>query len=145
VKEYIEIIVRRSAGYEGPHQEMIESLPDLYYTVNRLISRETLPQRQRVFAMAVIGYFSIHDDVLSVHDLGAEGYLDDAYVCCHVLRHFVDVLGAEDLYDHWRGKHDLLALLKEPFERLAEDLDDRGEAALRFAGLSAYTLGGSSE
>jgi hypothetical protein len=145
MKDFVDIIKRRSEGYKGPHAEVIQSVPELYTLLNKLISRQALPPRQRVFALAVVGYFSIHDDVMSVHDFGADGYLDDAYLCCHVLRHYLDVLGAEDLYEYWGGETDLRHLLDEPYLALEADLGPRAESALNFAGLAAYMTGGIHE
>ena len=86
----------------------------------------------------MVGYFTISDDALSVHDFGPDGYLDDAYVCCTVLRHFLHVLGAEDLYEFWGGSGDLRELLGTPFDALSEELGKRGRRALNFAGIGPY-------
>src|SRR6187399_564586 len=101
--DFLEIIRKYSRNYRGPHTLIVENLEPVYVLINRLVSRQRLPHAERVMALAAIGYFCVFDNVVSVYDFGAEGYLDDAYLACWVLRRCLDAVGAEELYEQWQG------------------------------------------
>lgn len=109
-------------AYEGPHAEEVGLGPDLYLTLSHLMEDGRVGIGPRGKICRALAYFILHFDVLPEELYGAEGFIDDVYVCLWVLDRLGEELPENVLEDAWVGEGTLAGTVDEFLPRLEEAL-----------------------
>jgi len=123
------------AGYEGEHQELIVSAPDLYRLFTRLLDDANLPGQLRPFVILAIGYFNLQADIMPEDLKGARGYADDIFFCALIADRIRRELDSDEvLRNNWEAKQPLMSLLEEILAKEQALIGDRRDLILWYTG-----------
>jgi len=124
-KGFYNLLSQETGAYKGNFDRIIKHGPNLFKLMCELLDEEINPEDRRMLGCA-IGYFAIPSDIIPEDSLGAVGYIDDLYVCSHVLMHIRDKYDMELLAHHWEGDEDLAKVLENTFEVTRDMFEQRG-------------------
>jgi len=84
---FSEIVKKNIENYIGPHSNVLKFAPDFFDLVVGLYKKD-MPYPYKEIVNSAISYFVLPNDLLPEDKLGAFGYLDDLYLCAHIIKKF---------------------------------------------------------
>lgn len=127
LKEYLE-------SYPGSYNHIIDYSPDLFKLLTDILNEKVLSADNRLKISAALGYFVVPIDVVPESIYGPEGYIDDLYLCCHVLNDIVKELGYSFIEDLWEGSESLDLVLDKCLKESEAILADEKIFVLKYVG-----------
>jgi uncharacterized membrane protein YkvA (DUF1232 family) len=116
--------------------EVILYIPEYFRLLSDLLDQDIVDKDARMLVNAALGYFVAPDDVLPDDTYGPMGYIDDTFMCCHVLK----ILFAEykDLiYRLWASDEDFEEVMNKCYNNSSIFLDEKDmkDRVLVYSGL----------
>ncbi len=105
--EYYLTLSERSAGYEGPHAELVTRTPDFYLLLHRLLADRRLTGKYKAYLAQVLSFMTAPIDVLHDDFIGKATYMDDLCAAGAVLRVISRCQGPQLINEHWHKDYDL--------------------------------------
>jgi uncharacterized membrane protein YkvA (DUF1232 family) len=133
---FYELLRDDLAGYRGEFEEVVLLAPDYFRLLTNLLEDARVLREARLRIAAALAYFVAPYDVEPEEVYGPLGYLDDLFVCTHVVRELRALLPAEVLEAAWEAEFDLDATTDAVYEKTRQRLGERGAEALAYVGLS---------
>ncbi|MDI6701569.1 YkvA family protein [Methanothermobacter wolfeii] len=121
--------------YRGEYERIVDHAPDLFRLICELLAEADLDRMERLKLCAVLGYLVAPNDVIPEEIYGPNGYIDDVYLCSHILHELAGRRGYGYLEEYWHGDEELEDVVVECLERSSEILGDDRWAVLGYAGL----------
>ena len=130
-----QIIQFKTDGTE--FDETIIYVPDLFRFLADLLDQEVLDREARIMIDIALAYFVAPGDVLPEDAYGAMGYIDDMFVCCHVLKTLLPQYQSTFL-SLWKLDENMEEVLDRCYNYSSRFLDDKGlkGKVMRYSGLS---------
>lgn len=133
---FYELLRDDLASYRGEFDEVVLLAPDYFRLLTNLLEDARVPREARLRIAAALAYFVAPYDVEPEEVYGPLGYLDDLFVCTHVVRELRALLPAEVLEAAWEAEFDLDATTDAVYEKTRKRLGERAAEALAYVGLS---------
>jgi len=125
MQDYLEFLKEQVEGYEGEYQEIIATIPAYFALLTGVLDDSRFPSELRSVVNSALAYFISPFDFGNDEAVGAEGYVDDIYVCSLAvltLKERMDDHGV--ILDHWDGEEDPFSLSQRIIEALIEELGE---------------------
>ncbi len=120
---------------EGIYSDIIRHAPDFFKLLCNLLSDDRINWHNRLLINAALAYFVVPNDVISEKKVGAIGYIDDVFICAHVLERIKKNVGTEVIVDNWEGKEDILETVDQVYKDSKKIIRKEYMEILEFAGL----------
>lgn len=93
MKTYYDYLKEQLSNVEDGELDCVKYLPQIFRLLCYLLNEESIDKDARRKINSAIAYLANSEDVLDEDFYGVEGYMDDLYVCCVVLKGFRDKYG----------------------------------------------------
>ena len=125
MQDYLAFLKGQVEGYEGDYQEIVAHVPTYFELLTGLLDDSRFPAELRPLVNCALAYFISPFDFGDDEAVGAEGYVDDVFVCALAVGKIKErVEDRQVLLDHWEGEEDVLALSERIIEALNEELGE---------------------
>lgn len=128
LKNYLE-------SYSGSFNDIINYSPDLFKLLNDILNEKVITAPSRLKICAAIGYFVIPLDVIPESIYGPDGYVDDLYVCCYILKDIINEIGYSSVEDLWEGPEELQIVLEKCLKESENILGKEQSYVLKYIGI----------
>lgn len=132
---FYENLVDEIREYKGKKEAVVELAPTLFKLMTNLLEDHRTPQDVKPLINAAIAYFVAPYDVLPEEVYGAEGFIDDIFICFYVIRKMTDSLKNELLEDNWEGDEPLFEVVDDTYAEVEEIIGEDREKVLNYVGL----------
>lgn len=132
---FYELLRDDLATYRGEFDQVVLLAPDYFRLLTNLLEDPRVPAEARRTIAAALAYFVAPYDVEPEEVYGPLGYLDDLFVCAHVVRELRALLPAEVLDAAWEAEFDLDATTDAVYDATLQRLGTRATEALAYVGL----------
>jgi len=125
MQDYLTFLKGQVEGYEGDYQEIVTHVPTYFALLTGLLDDSRFPAELRPVVNCALAYFISPFDFGDDEAVGAEGYVDDVFVCALAvgkIRERVD--DQQVMLDHWEGEDDIFKLSERIIETLSEELGE---------------------
>ncbi len=132
---FYEDLVAKVRDYKGRREDLVRLAPDLFKFMTSLLGDKRTPGEARPLISAAIAYFVVPRDVIPEEVFGALALVDDVFICLHVSKQLIDIVGRELLSDHWQGEKSLQEVVAEIYPRMDKYVGHAKEQILNYVGL----------
>jgi uncharacterized membrane protein YkvA (DUF1232 family) len=132
---FYENLVDEIKQYKGGKAAIVELAPTLFKFMTNLLEDHRTPRSARPLINAAIAYFVAPYDVLPEEVYGAEGFIDDIYLCLHVIKILAASIDRELLEDNWEGDEPLFEAVDDVYALVANIIGKDREKVLDYVGL----------
>ena len=123
--DYLEFLNEQVKDYHGKYQDIIATVPVYFALLTGVLDDSRFPAELRSVVNSALAYFISPFDFGEDEAVGAEGYVDDVYVCSLAVLKLREALDDHAvILDHWDGEEDPFLLSQRIIEALTEELGD---------------------
>lgn len=122
-------------SYSGDYNEVIDYSPALCKLLCDILNEKVLKAEQRLRICAALGYFVAPLDLIPEETYGPDGYIDDIYVCCYVLKELADEFNYDFLEELWDEDEELQYVIERSYNTSSDVLGDKKSFLIRYIGL----------
>ena len=134
--EFSEILSENLSNYKGEFSEVLNFAPKIYELLCKLLESPNISRKDRGAITSAIAYFILPRDIYPEEVFGVKGYIDDVYLCLHILKHIERVYEFEEILDQWSGSSkELKKLLDKDYSELDKKFNHRLKDMLDYVGL----------
>lgn len=134
-KFFYDVLRENLDSYRGEYERFVDYSPDLCKLLSDILSDKSLPGELRMKICAVLGYFVVPYDIIPEQIYGPYGYIDDVFLCCHIIKEIADVMGYEFLEREWEGDEELKDVVDVCYEESRKILGDKCADVLGYVGM----------
>ena len=137
MQDYLVFLKEQVEGYEGDYQEIVAHVPTYFALLTGLLDDSRFPPELRPVVNCALAYFISPFDFGDDEAIGAEGYVDDVFVCALAIGKIKErIHDRQVMLDHWEGEEDIFALSDNIIEALNEELgEDSIDLIRQYTGL----------
>jgi uncharacterized membrane protein YkvA (DUF1232 family) len=136
--KFEEILRNEIIHYRGKFADQVWLVPDLYRMFSNLLEDSRVDSESRHLITAALAYFITPFDLFPEEIYGAEGYLDQAFICLWVISRLQDELPEHVISEAWEGEGEISGIVSEELAGLKETVSNEGaEQIYRYLGLTA--------
>jgi uncharacterized membrane protein YkvA (DUF1232 family) len=129
------------AHYRGRFAEQVWLVPDLFHMFGNLLEDGRVDDDARHLITASLAYFVTPFDIFPEEIYGAEGWMDQAYLCLWTVRELHHGLPDHVLREAWEGEGDILQIIEEELPLLEPQVGAENVTKLRrYLGLGGFEL-----
>lgn len=132
---FYENLVDEIREYKGIKEPLIELAPPLFKLMTNLLEDHRTPQAVKPIINAAIAYFIAPYDVFPEAVYGAEGFIDDIFICFYAIRKMSGSIAKELLEDNWEGEESLFEAVDKAYAKVEELIGKDKEKVLHYVGL----------
>ena len=132
---FYELLREHISGYRGDFDEVVLLAPDFFRLLTNLLEDPRAPPTARRLITAPLAYFVAPYDVSPEEVYGPIGYLDDLFLCAHVVRQLQTMLPGEVLEQAWEAEFDLPTTTDGVYAKSRAALGEKADEVLRYVGL----------
>lgn len=117
------VVMKNIQDYHGPFSEIIKYSPDFFELFQSLLKEQNLDENVSSMIKAVVAYFVLPQDIIPEDKFGAFGYIDDLYLCAHVISTLI--AERDVIKKHWVKKEDVFKIasyIKKEIENAPESI-----------------------
>ena len=134
---YLQFLKDRIYGYKGKFDEYIYYTPDFFQILCNLLDESVLSKNEKNMILCALGYFVAPNDVIPEEIYGPAGYIDDIFLCCHVLKHLALQHGIELIEQYWQEENENFGeILESSYKNSKNALGTKAEQVLHYVGLN---------
>jgi uncharacterized membrane protein YkvA (DUF1232 family) len=135
--DYLAFLKDQVGDYQGEYQEIIAYVPTYFALLTGLLDDSRFPPNLRPVLNCAVAYFISPFDFGDDEAVGAEGYVDDIFVCALAVLKIKDKMTDHQVVlDHWDGEHDPFSLSESIIQTLNEELgEDSIQLIRQYTGL----------
>jgi uncharacterized membrane protein YkvA (DUF1232 family) len=130
-KLYSEMLNEIFSQYKGQHKELLRNIPLYFNLLQKMYSSDELTWEAKFKINSCFSYFAIPMDLIP--DETPEGYLDDLFVCAHVLQELLP-----DYAHIIKGYGGDLSEVKDLLTKVENLLGEKRFEILAFTGLTKF-------
>lgn len=122
--------------FRGEFDDFILHIPNFFRLLSNLLNKD-IDQKDRRKVNCALGYFVAPRDVIPEEIYGPLGYVDDMFLCCHVLKELKQKYGTKLLKSCWESDEDLEEVIDYSYKKSKEEIEKRKikNEILKYAGL----------
>jgi uncharacterized membrane protein YkvA (DUF1232 family) len=135
-KDFYDVLRENLDNYRGDYERFVDYGPDLYELLSDLLNDPSLKSKYRIRICATLGYFVVPFDIIPEQIYGPHGYIDDIFLCVHVLNEVKEETGMELLDEHWNGDEELEDVLDICYTKSKEILGNKTIEILNYVGFN---------
>lgn len=135
-ESYYEFLGKEINRFKGRFDNFIFYLPSFFKLLCDLL-KANIEKVDRMQIACALAYFVAPEDLIPEDVYGPAAYIDDIFLCCHVLNDIREKYGIELLESLWDCEEDLEEVLNYSYEhslKIVEERKLKGEI-LRYIGL----------
>ena len=117
---FYEDLVEQVQGYRGEKKEIVRLAPELFKLMTNLMRDNRLPKEAKPLINGAISYFVAPYDGIPEEAFGPIGFMDDIFVCLHVLRKLMKIVDTRLLDDNWESAESVKTFV----ERVYPDVEE---------------------
>ncbi len=135
-RTYTDYLRQEIDQYSGEYDYLILYLPELFDMLSRLLTTE-IKKEDRIKVSCALAYFVTPCDVIPEEEFGLEGFVDDVFLVCYVLKEVADRYGMGLLDSLWNSEEEFKEVLEYTYLQSAKIIDEKGlrQEILEFVGL----------
>jgi uncharacterized membrane protein YkvA (DUF1232 family) len=135
-RQFEDLLREQVAGYAGEHEDAILVVPDLYRCLTNLLEGGKVHNEARAMVCQAIAYFITPFELFPKAAFGAQGYLDQAYLCLWTLDRLRSELPEHILEDAWEGEGGMAEVVADLLPRVELGLgQEEAEKVKRYVGV----------
>lgn len=134
-KSFYDVLREYIDSYEGEYEKIVDYSPDIFKLLADVLNEKIIGADMRLKIGAALGYFVAPFDIIPEATAGPDGYIDDIFICMHVIKEIAEKIGYEPLEDLWEGESDLKSVVDRCYNRSKEILGDKTALILSYVGL----------
>lgn len=134
-KEFYDVLRENLDSYEGDYEDFVNYGPELFKLLTNILEEKRIEPEIKLKVSAAIAYFVIPYDVIPEQIYGPSGYIDDIFVCAHVIGDIKNDLGYGMLESIWDNQEDLNDIIEECYEKSSAILEEKTDEILKYVGL----------
>jgi uncharacterized membrane protein YkvA (DUF1232 family) len=100
MNSYYEYLKDEINNFEGDFESYILYVPDFFKLLCSLVD-EKIDKKDKKDIFSALAYFVIPNDIIPEDMYGPQGYVDDIFVCCAVLKRVSEKYGVKYLKRFW--------------------------------------------
>lgn len=135
-KEFYNVLKENLESYDGDYEKFIDYGPDLFKLLTNVLDKKGIDPQIRLKISAAIAYFVIPYDIVSEHIYGPYGYIDDVFVCAHVIQDIKNEMGYGVIERYWEGEENLQDILDLCYDKSSSILGNKTNEILEYVGLN---------
>lgn len=132
---YFKMMKEECESYEGRGEKVIRNVPALFRLLTEIYRNDRISREGRLLVVSALGYFLIPYDVIPEAVHGPEGYIDDGFLCLHVLKRMAESEDKAQLREAWKGEADIIELIGELYKEAEHLVGEDKEKILQYVGL----------
>lgn len=134
---YYDFMKREIEQYKGEYDYLILYLPDFFKLLSDLMTTE-IKDKDKLRISCTLAYFVVPIDVIPEETHGAEGLIDDIFLCTHVLNDIKETYGIDILRQLWNSDEDLEDVLEYTYAQSSKIIEDKGlkDEIFNFCGIN---------
>ncbi len=133
-KDFYDVLRENLDAYRGEYEQFIDHGPDLYKLLCDVLNEQSISPEIRMKTCAALGYFVVPFDVIPEQIYGPYGYIDDIFLCSHVLNHVKEEMGIDFLEELWDGEEEFVDVLNVCYSQSKEILGETVDEILKYVG-----------
>ena len=133
-KDFYDVLRENLDNYRGEYERFVDYAPDIYKLLSDILNDKRLKPDMRQKTCATLGYFVVPFDIIPEQIYGPQGYIDDIFLCSHVLIEIKEENGIEFLDEHWEGDEELEDVLDVCYTQSKDILGDKTIEILNYVG-----------
>ncbi|BDZ68743.1 RNA-binding domain-containing protein [Methanobacterium ferruginis] len=106
-KHFSDNIKENLSFYEGKYESFIDHGPDLLQLLTTLLINSALSVDMKLKLSTALAYFVAPNDIIPEDKYGPYGYIDDIFLCSHVLKDISTQIDHGILEECWCGQENL--------------------------------------
>lgn len=134
-KDFYDVLRENLDSYRGEYERFVDYSPELCKLLSDILNDKSIPSKLRMKICAVLGYFVVPYDIIPEQIYGPYGYIDDIFLCCHVIKEIEEEMGYDFLDMEWDGDEELKDVVYVCYEESREILGDKVDEVLDYVGL----------
>ncbi len=128
---FIKALKESVDAYSGVHADILSYSPDFFAMIVSLY-KKNLASPYKYMINSTISYFVLPDDILPEEELGVLGYLEDLYLCAHVIEKLSTETQTRDMVKElWQRDEDVFKVAKKIIEEIEETPNPSIQEAIR--------------
>ena len=134
-KDFYDVLRENLDSYRGDYERFVDYGPDIFKLLTDILNEKSLNPVLRMKICAVLGYFVVPFDIIPEQIYGPHGYIDDIFICTHVLKEVQAEKGIIFLDELWDGDEELEDVLDVCYTQSKEILGDKVNEILSYVGM----------
>lgn len=131
-----DILLVNMRNYNGPNKEVINYSPLFFDLLCDILNDKFCDWHTKILISSSLGYFVLEDDVIP--DSSNNGYVDDLFIICYVLKKIKDNNFIKLIEDNWHYDGNILELIEEVYEESYHIIEDHACEILHKVGLYKF-------
>jgi len=134
--EFHDILVSKMNNDNGRHKEITKYSPLFFDLLCNILNYKFTDWHTKILISSALGYFVLDDDIIPDHD--EDGYVDDLFIVCYVLKEIKNNISSTLIEDNWYYDGDVLQLIDEIYNQSYDVVEDNVCAILQKVGLHKF-------
>lgn len=131
-----DILLTNMNNYNGPNKELIDNSPLFFELLCSILNDKYCDWHTKILISSSLGYFVLEDDVIP--DSCENGYVDDLFIICFVLRKIKNNNFSKLIEDNWPYDENILELIEEIYGKSYHIVGNRACEILHKVGLYKF-------
>ena len=116
------------------YDDLLIYTPKFYELLVHIMHDPRIDWQIKLMINSALAYFVVPNDVIPEDEYGAVGYIDDLFLCSHVLVEIKNKVSEELLTEYWDENDDICNLVDDVNKRTKKIIKDKYNEILNFVG-----------
>lgn len=133
---FYDILLTNMNNYNGPNKELIKYSPLFFELLCNILNDKYCDWHTKILISSALGYFVLDEDVIP--DGSENGYVDDLFIICYVLREIKNNNLSQLVEDNWIHEEDIFELIEEVYQKSYKIVENYSCEILHKVGLYKF-------
>lgn len=120
----------------GANQGITKYSPHFFKLLCNILNDQFIDWHTRILISSALGYFVMDEDVIP--DNIENGYVDDLFIICYVLREIKNNISSELIEENWPYEEDIFELVDDIYEKSYRIVQDKACEILQTVGIHRF-------
>lgn len=120
----------------GDNQGITKYSPHFFKLLCNILNDQFIDWHTRILISSALGYFVMDEDVIP--DNIENGYVDDLFIICYVLREIKNNISSKLIEENWPYEEDILELVDDIYEKSYRVVQDKACEILQTVGIHRF-------
>jgi len=134
--DFHDILVSKMNNDNGMYKEITKYSPIFFDLLCNILNDTLTDWHTKILISSALGYFVLDDDIVPDHD--EDGYVDDLFIVCYVLKEIKNNISSTLVENNWYYDGDILQLIDEIYNQSYNIVKDDVCAILQKVGLHKF-------
>ena len=131
-----DILIANMDNYDGPNKELINYSPLFFELLCNILNDTYCDWHTKILISSSLGYFVLDEDVIP--DSSENGYVDDLFIICYVLREIKNNSLSQLIEDNWVYEEDIFELIEDVYQKSYEVIESHACEILHKVGIYKF-------